>query len=170
MFSDRNFWKFVNILWLCLSSIKKYKFCDQWLRKVSKKLLNLLRVLKGELTLGPLWRIYNDGLTVDVTFWAQWYSNSLPMGVSVDVCLMYGNPSQLPWYKRWSTSGVVYTTSKGATIITLDFCLKCTTGLLFHGKLRHVYASEAISFYIICPHIMWLFKHRRVINVATWGH
>ena len=46
-------WKFVNILLLWVSSIKKYKYRNQCLRKLSKKLLNLLRVLRGKLTLRP---------------------------------------------------------------------------------------------------------------------
>ena len=48
---DKNFWKLVNILYLWVSSIKKYKIRDQCLRKLSKKLLNSLRVLRGKLTL-----------------------------------------------------------------------------------------------------------------------
>ena len=45
--------KLVNVLLSRVSSTKKYKNRDQWLMKLSKKLLNPLGVLKGKLTLGP---------------------------------------------------------------------------------------------------------------------
>ena len=50
---DKKFWKLVNILYIWLSSIKKYKTRDQCLRKLSKFFLNLLWILRGKLTLEP---------------------------------------------------------------------------------------------------------------------
>ena len=73
-----------------MSSIKKYKIRDQCLRKLSKKLLKLLRVLGGNLLLPqPPWWVCSNGLTADVTFWGCWYSYSILMAVSVGICLMY---------------------------------------------------------------------------------
>ena len=45
----------------CLQ-VKKYKICSQCGRKLTKKLLKMLRVLRGKLTLVSPWRIFNTSL------------------------------------------------------------------------------------------------------------
>ena len=52
-FFNKIYSKVVNILQSWLTSSKKYNCCDQSLRKLSMKLINLLRVLRGEITLTP---------------------------------------------------------------------------------------------------------------------